>query len=275
MVGAGDAHGTGSHHGHPGFFGGRAVLRPAHAGGESPVGGEPLEIADGDRLVHSGPAACAFAAAHTDASATAHQGIVAQHRVGGQVIVAVLDIVDIAGNVHNARTCLDAGAGDGAVETVRTVDVRSAAVGAQIIGEMAQSLDQGAGAGFAHSAQRGVGHLFGNVAHFHPVYMTVAAGVGQSVAQQRRARTAGRTLAAGFRGNLVEMLPERPQQRRVGRKHEKAPLAEENPGGVAFIELIEKSQIKPLRAGGDTGAPVVVDDAVPYSVDKLRHVASS
>ena len=71
------------------------------------------------------------------------------------------------------------------------------------------------------------------------------------------------------------MFPERPEQRRVGRKDEKPAFAEKYPGGVAFVELVEKAQIKPLGGGGGIGSPVVVDDAVPYSVDKLRHVASS
>ena len=77
----------------------------------------------------------------------------AQYRIGGQIVVAVLDVVDIAGNIHDARAGFNAGAGNGAVEAVRAVGIRSACVGVQIMGKVQQGVEQGPGAGFAHAAQ--------------------------------------------------------------------------------------------------------------------------
>ena len=65
----------------------------------------------------------------------------AQYGIGRKVIMTILDVVDIAGNVHNPRTCLDTGAGNGAVEAVRPIEIRSSAMSAKIVGKMAQGID--------------------------------------------------------------------------------------------------------------------------------------
>ncbi len=266
VVGAGDAHGARAHNGHARLLAGCGGLRFEHAGGNGPVRRIAFEVADGDRRVHPAPAARAFAAAHTDPAATPDQRITAQDGIGGEIVMAVLDVVDIAGNIDEAGAGLDAGAGDGAVKSASI----AAFSGAQGRGKMRQRGQEGQRTGLAHPAQGGAAHLGGNVAQVLPVHSVAVTGGGQRVTEQGRAGAAGRALAAGLGGHLVEVLPQRPEQGQLRIKNEKAPVAEERAGRIAFIEIVKDGKV---QTGGSavTAGAVIIDGAVPDSIDKSRH----
>ena len=232
--------------------------------GQRLIGGVTLEHADADRAFGPGAAAGVFAEAHADAPAGRGHRVLFENDAEREVELAALDAVDVLRHVDLRRARLDAWCrriGETVLEHRLRRRQRF-----ELVAEMAQRVEQRAGAALPEAAQRRATHLLGQFLEFleRTGRRRAIRDALQQVAHPLGADTTWRAPAAGLAGRVAHVLAERFGQRNVRIKDKETPVGDERLGRIVRCEIVE-----PCEGDFKTGRPfgtVIVNLPVPNPI---------
>ncbi len=159
------------------------------------VGGDPLHDHDADRLIDEGPAAARFAGMRTDPAANRRNRHVVADRRQRIVMPALLDLLDVGGNIDVGRTAVDAGGRHLLLVNRRLRLLLAVDVGKEITAEMLDRVKDRQGRCHTERAFAVVEQVGKPLDGFEVLFLPLAADdPGEGIMHDHGAALAGRTL---------------------------------------------------------------------------------